>query len=72
MSRGFRAVSSRLEGKVYETRFTEAHGIHGPEGLVGIAAFSTTVGCRRFCANSLDRQETKSRLNWKCMIPAKS
>ncbi len=37
MSRGFRAVSSRLEGKVYETRFTEAQGIQGPEGLVGIA-----------------------------------
>ena len=33
MSRGFRAVSSRLEGKVYETRFTEAQGIQGPEGL---------------------------------------
>ncbi len=40
MSRGFRAVSSRLEGKVYETRFTEAQGIQGPEGLVGIAGSS--------------------------------
>ena len=38
MSRGFRAVSGRREGKVYETRFAEAQGIQGPEGLVGIAA----------------------------------
>ncbi len=37
MSRGFQAVSVRREGKVYETRFTEAQGIQGPEGLVGIA-----------------------------------
>ena len=38
MSRGFQAVSVRREGKVYETRFTEAQGILGTEGLVGIAA----------------------------------
>ncbi len=39
MSRGFRAVSVRLTGKVYETRITEPHGIRGLEGLVGIAAY---------------------------------
>ncbi len=38
MSRGFRAVSSRREGKVHQTRFTEPHGIKGLDGLVGIAA----------------------------------
>ncbi len=37
MTRGFRAVSGRREGKVFETRFTETHGIQGLEGLVGIA-----------------------------------
>ena len=43
MSRGFQAVSVRREGKVYETRFTEAQGIQGLDGLVGIAAL---VGIR--------------------------
>ena len=38
MSRGFQAVSVRREGKVHETRFTEAQGIQGLDGLVGIAA----------------------------------
>ncbi len=37
MSRGFRAVSGRREGKVHQTRITEPHGIQSPEGLVGIA-----------------------------------
>ena len=57
MSRGFRAVSVRREGKVFETRFTEAHGIRGPEGLVGIAGRSVTVTSRQpgSGANGMDR-----------------
>ena len=54
MSRGFRAVSVRLTGKVYETRITEPHGIRGLEGLVGIAGWqigwplTMPVGLARF------------------------
>ena len=44
MSRGFQAVSVRREGKVYETRFTEAQGIQGLDGLVGIAAIAVCNG----------------------------
>ncbi len=37
MSRRFQATFSRLEGRVYENRFTKPHGIQGLDGLVGIS-----------------------------------
>ncbi len=57
MSRGFQAVSVRREGKVYETRFTEAQGIQGPDGLVGIAGGQAEGAVARAEAGAADVAE---------------